>query len=139
LHRILAALLVPALLSATSPLSAPHVHAYTDHDHADHRHGSAVHGHHDDDHAGPDAHAPGQSVLLKECNAGRHAIALKFVCVQSAPSPLLSSPIQVQLFARPVEPLVRPAVGYVDVRVHGPPFLDVVAPRPPPISLRQVS
>lgn len=133
MHRVLAAVVAVAVLSASGAATWQHVHAYVDHDHADHHHGPASHGHSSGArvHA-PDSPAPSDEVRLEACDPGEHAVSVVFTHVaphlEHAPAPVALETIQV---APPEQPWRHATPS--DVRAHSPPRLTDAPLRAPPV------
>jgi hypothetical protein len=126
-HRALALLLIPALIATSGVVSVLHTHAYTDHDHPDHHHGLAAHEHH----AEP-ARAGDGTAHLEGCDPGKHAVSFAFVCANPSQVHAVDAEIGPPVSLVP-ELQIEPAVGYADVRVHGPPARTQSSPRAPPV------
>jgi hypothetical protein len=136
-RRLLAFVLVQAMVASSAMGSSLHVHEYVGHDHPEHHHGPAAHEHHhsetaDDHYSGPgDRDHPG--LQTGSCDPGRHTVAVTMVCAQALQ-------IHVEIAKLPGPAILAPAVSVrsatalTDVRVHGPPF-DVGLPsRAPPLT-----
>ena len=142
-ERILASLLVAALVAVPGVVSSLHVHEYTGHDHPTHHHGPASHehGHHDSslteldrDHDDTlnDHDAP--AVRAESCDPGRHAVAVKMSGAQPPQLHLDLAELPGPTVAAPTVSL-KSAIGITDVRVHGPPPFDPRIPsRAPPLT-----
>jgi hypothetical protein len=126
-YRLVALLLVPALMATSATTSLVHTHAYSDHDHPEHHHGLSAHEHH-----GTAPHGRDGVARLEGCEPGQHTVSLTFV--SAAP----------QIHTLDVELTVAPSgtsnlepaeiVHDNDVRVHGPPGPPESSPRGPPFS-----
>ncbi len=125
-HRVMATLLGLALVAGSTPVSALHIHDYTDHDHPDHHHGLAAHEHH-----AAESDTAESGVQLENCDPGQHAISFVFVC--SAPQQAHAIDAEVVSPAATAPELPRhQAFAITDVRVHGPPPFPQTSPRGPP-------
>jgi hypothetical protein len=127
-QRVLALLLIPALVATSGVVSSLHTHAYGAHDHPEHHHGLAAH-EHDAMPAHPDEGTP----RLEGCDPGKHVIPFAFVC--AAPSQVHAvDAVIISLPARFTPQLqIQCAVRHADVRVHGPPVHAQASPRAPPL------
>jgi hypothetical protein len=126
-HRVLALLLVPALIATSGVSFALHTHAYTDHDHPEHHHGLSVH-HHD----GTPTRAADGAARLDTCDPAQHTVSFAVACA----APPQHHAVDAEVGPRPSlspELRVEPAVGDADVRVHGPPSRTQASPRAPPL------
>ena len=127
MHRVLALLLIPALIAIPGVLSSLHTHAYDDHDHPEHRHGLAAH-----DHDPVPAHPDDGIPRLEGCDPGKHVIPFAFVC--AAPPQVHAGDAELTLPSSPSSDLqVERTVRHTDVRVHGPPPRTQASPRAPPL------
>jgi hypothetical protein len=126
-HRVLALLLIPALITTSGVVSLLHTHVYDDHDHPEHHHGLAAHEHH----AEP-AHPDDGTAHLEGCDPGQHTVSFAFVCATPPQAQAVDAVIELPASLIP-EARVERAVGYADVRVHGPPPRTQSSPRAPPL------
>ena len=126
-HRVLALLLVPALLSTSGLSFALHTHVYTDHDHPEHHHGLSAH-HHD---GTPTRGAEG-TARLDTCDPAQHTVSFAFACAALPQSHAADAAVVLSTSLTP-ELQIEPAVGNPDVRVHGPPSRTQASPRAPPL------
>jgi flavin-dependent dehydrogenase len=125
-HRVLALLLIPALIATSGVVSSLHTHAYDDHDHPEHHHGLAIHEHH----ALP-AHSDDGLPHVEGCDPGKHAVPFAFVC--AAPPQVHAVDAVISLPGSPTPELqIERAIRHTDVRVHGPPSPAHTSPRAPP-------
>jgi len=125
-HRVLALLLIPALMATSGMAPLLHTHAYDDHDHPEHPHGLSAHAHH------AAASQPDEGVAhLEACDPGRHRASFAFVCAE--PPQVHTADAELILPAAP-KPEVKAerTVRLTDVRVHGPPPRTQSSPRAPP-------
>lgn len=129
MRQLLAALLVPALITASGFVSPLHVHEHGDHDHPEHHAGPASHVHaparpnHDDDGR---AHLDG-------CDPGRHAVAFNFI--SGVPSQHIAQPAEASRPAAVTPDLViERSIRHHEVRAHGPPRRGCCPPRAPPVT-----
>jgi hypothetical protein len=128
-HRVLALLLIPALIATFGAASSVHTHAYVDHDHPEHRHGLAAHEHHGMP-VDPDDGTP----HLEGCDPGQHTVSFAFVC--AGPPPFNSVDAEVSLPASSSAELqIEGAIRHTDVRGHSPPSRTPASPRAPPTAL----
>ena len=127
MYRALASLLIPALMATSGVASLLHTHAYNDHDHPEHHHGLAAHEHHEE------PADPGDGTAhLEGCDPGKHAVSFAFVC--ATPPHLHAVDAEIGPSASLIPELrIESAVGYSDVRVHGPPLRSQSSPRAPPL------
>jgi hypothetical protein len=127
--RLLALLLIPALIATSGAMSLLHTHVYNDHDHPEHHHGLAAHEHH----AEPTDPENG-TAHLEGCDPGTHAVSFAFVC--ASPPHLHAADAGIGPPAPLIPELqIERAVGYADVRVHGPPSRSQSSPRAPPVNV----
>lgn len=126
MQRLVATLLGAVLASTAGHATALHTHAYVDHDHPEHHHGLAAHEHHHEP-----AHREDGTARLEGCDPGQHTISFAFVCAASLQVQFVAAEIASPATLTP-EPAVEVAVGYTDVRVHGPPVRALASPRAPP-------
>jgi hypothetical protein len=119
-------LLIQALVATTGVAGSLHTHAYGDHDHPEHRHGISAHEHHGV------AHPEDGTAHLKGCDPGSHTVSLTFTCAALLREHAIDAETVLPASAAP-QLQIEPAVGYVDVRVHGPPPLTAASPRAPPV------
>jgi hypothetical protein len=119
-------LLVQALVATTTVAASLHTHAYGDHDHPEHRHGISAHEHH-----GAANPADG-TAHLEGCDPGSHTVSLTFTCTALLHEHAIDAEDVLPASATP-QTQIEPAVGYADVRVHGPPPLTGASPRAPPL------
>ncbi len=152
MRRLVAFVLVPALVVSTAAAASLHVHEYVGHDHPEHHHGPASHEHHPSaiaDH-GHDAAEEGHHrpvveadfpvlesdfpVLESEsCDPGGHRSTVSMGCasvprvhvdVAELPGPAMLDP------AAPI----GSAASVTDLRAHGPPSGLHVPSRAPPLT-----
>ena len=140
MQRLLAPLLVAALVTAPGVASSLHTHEYIGHDHPTHHHGPTSHDH-DEQHseatelepdhlAEPERHgAP--AVDGESCDPGRHVVGVKKACAQTPQLHLNFAELPGPSIIVPMVPL-QPPVGVTDVRVHGPPANPGIPTRAPP-------
>jgi hypothetical protein len=136
-RRIVALVLVQALVVSTSMASSLHVHEYVGHDHPGHHHGPAAHDHDhpataDRDHhtlAGEDRPA----WQAEPCEPGRHAVSVSMSCACIPQAHVDLAELPGPTLAVPSAP-IRSAVPFTDVRVHGPPFDAGTPSRAPPLT-----
>ena len=137
-RRLLAFVLIQALVVSTAAGASLHVHEYLGHDHPDHHHGPATHDHEhpteparDHHSVAEDDHTP--AIQAESCDPGRHAVSVSLGCafvsqlhiaVGVLPGPTFMVP------SVPIQSAVRPR----DVRVHGPPFDPRTPSRAPPLT-----
>ena len=141
--RLLAFVLIQALVLSTVWGASLHVHEYAGHDHPEHHHGPASHEHHqsaiaDDDHQQIDDHHDRDdrglpAVQADSCDPGHHAVAVTIGCAQvpelhPAIAELPSPPVVVPATA------VQSLAPVTDVRVHGPPYDPRIPARAPPFT-----
>jgi hypothetical protein len=126
-HRVLALLLVPALIATSGVSFALHTHAYTDHDHPEHHHGLSVH-HHD----GTPTRAADGSARLDECDPAQHKVSFALACAAPRQYHAVVAEVGPPASLSP-ELQVEPAGVNLDVRVHGPPPGTQASPRAPPL------
>jgi hypothetical protein len=119
-HRVLALLLISALIATTGVVSSLHTHAYDDHDHPEHHHGPAAHEHH----AVP-AHPDDGIPHLEGCDPGKHAVPFAFVC--AAPPQVHAVDAVISLPASPTPELQIEVPPLPRKPRHAPP-----QPFPPP-------
>lgn len=130
MRRFFAVLAAFALLSM-SLWALPHVHAYGGHDHGDHQHGPASHAHHASG-IDLDAHDEERATQLRDCDPAVHAVPVVFTGVEAqvAHVPL---PLVVASFApAPPRTAWRATLPH-DTRAHGPPPVNDVPARAPPL------
>lgn len=126
-HRVLALLLVPALIATSAVSFALHTHAYTNHHHPEHHHGLSVH-HHD----GTPTRAADAAARLDECDPAQHTVSFAFACAAPPQAHAVDAELDLPTALSP-ELQIEPAVGDADVRVHGPPSRAQASPRAPPL------
>jgi hypothetical protein len=125
-RRALAPILISAL-AATSSLVSLHAHASRDHDHPEHHHGLSAHEHH----LTP-GHPDDDIARLEECDPAAHVVPFVFVCV--APHQVHHADAEPNgLAAFSLQLRIELAIGWRDVRVHGPPTRTDAPPRAPPL------
>ena len=137
MRRVVAFVLMQAMVVSTVTASSLHVHEYLGHDHLEHHHGPASHEHHHFALAEANHHLEGvnedhPAIEAEPCDPGRHAVAVTLGCTH-----VPQVHIEIAEFAGPtvIAPTapIRPATPITDVRVHGPPR-DVHLPsRAPPL------
>lgn len=130
-HRLIASVVVSALLSIAGSSALQHVHAYGDHDHVEHHHGPAAHAHVAVHHH--DTHSPTSSAI-EGCEPGAHALSVVFTYVGPQPDDTLAPTLaEVLAFAHALEPLR--AIPLADLRTHSPPRItDAPLRAPPPVT-----
>jgi hypothetical protein len=135
-RRLVACLLVQALVASTAMGGSLHVHEYVGHNHPDHHHGPAPHEHHfsvteHDDHSGAeDTDHP--ALHAESCDPGRHAVAVAMACAQVPQVHVEIAELPGPTLLNPAAP-VRSPLAVTDVRVHGPPLDFTVPSRAPPL------
>ena len=129
-YRLVALLLVPALMATSATTSLVHTHAYSDHDHPEHHHGLSAHEHHGT--ASTASHPRDGVARLEGCEPGKHAVSLTFVCAAPQVHTLHAELTLVVSGTSNIEP--GEIVHDNDVRVHGPPGPPESSPRAPPSS-----
>ncbi|HEY7443164.1 MAG TPA: hypothetical protein VH701_12145 [Vicinamibacterales bacterium] len=128
MYRVLALLLIPALIAIPGAGSLLHTHAYTDHDHPEHHHGLAAHEHYE-----VRAHPDDNSAHLEGCDPGKHVVRFSSLCVAVPQVHVVVALFNVPALSAPsFRPLLT--VRYPDVRVHGPPPHPQSPPRAPPLT-----
>lgn len=137
MRRLVATVLVQALVLTMATASSWHLHAYSDHDHPDHHHGPATHEHRATADAEPQAarSADKDSIRVEtvpQDDAGRHALGFSTgatcgqrveITVAIVPGPALMDA------GAPTWSALAPT----DVRAHGPPATVSTSPRAPPL------
>ena len=135
MRRLVATVLVQALVLTIAMSSSWHLHAYSDHDHPDHHHGPATHEHRVT--ADLPEHSADQDGIRVETvpgddDPGRHALSFSTgatcghrveITVAIVPGPALMDP------GAPTWSALAPT----DVRAHGPPLTASTSPRAPPL------
>ena len=132
-QRVLALLLVPALMVTAGVGSLLHTHVYADHDHPEHQHGLAAHEHHLTP-AHPPSHDDDRIARIEACDPGKHTVSVASLCAAVPPAPVVIAERGVLALPSPDLQTWQP-VGYADVRVHGPPSRSQASPRAPPVAL----
>jgi hypothetical protein len=126
-HRVLALLLIPALIVTFGVAALLHTHAYDDHDHPEHHHGLSAHGHH----AAPSRPDDGEA-HLEGCDPDKHTVSYAFVC--ATPPQVHAVDAELTLPTTPTPDIqIEHSVRSTDVRVHGPPLRTQASPRAPPL------
>jgi hypothetical protein len=126
-HRVLALLLITALIATSAMEPLLHTHVYTDHDHPEHHHGLAAH-----QHELEPAHPDDATTGVEACDAGEHAVSFASVCAAVPQVPVFLVEVGAPALPVPDLPNWQP-LGYTDVRVHGPPPRSTAPPRAPPL------
>jgi hypothetical protein len=126
-HRALASLLILALIATFGVVSLLHTPAYTNNDHPEHQHGLAAH-----EHAAEPSDPDDGTAHLEGCDPGTHAVSFAFVC---ATPPQIHAVAAESMQPASLTPEWRSerAIGFADVRVHGPPLRTQSSPRAPPV------
>jgi hypothetical protein len=136
--RLVAFVLIQAMVVSTAAGVSLHVHEYLGHDHPEHHHGPASHEHYhaaiaDDDHHDETEDHSLPTLQVDSCDPGQHAVTVTMGCakvpqwhvdIAALPGPTVFVP------AAPVQS-VAPVT---DVRVHGPPFDPRIPSRAPPLT-----
>jgi hypothetical protein len=137
MRRLVAFVLVQALVVSTAMGSSLHVHEYLGHDHPDHHHGPASHEHHQSVAVDSDYHSsyedsdhPG--LRSQSCDPGRHAVAVTTGCAQ-VPQLHVDIAEMPGPTARMAGAPVQSVAPVADVRVHGPPSDLRIPSRAPPL------
>ena len=125
-HRIVAALLIPAFLGISSLVARLHTHAYEAHQHPEHQHGLAAH-----EHLAPPVHRHDSGPIIERCEPRQHAKAFTFIATTPQPIPTVDAALIPAVVTVPT-PSVEPALAPADVRVHGPPPRALSSSRAPP-------
>ena len=137
-RRLLAFVLIQALVVSTALGTSLHVHEYVGHDHPEHHHGPASHEHHpaaiaeNDHHDETEDH--GLTALPADsCDPARHAVAVAMGCAQVSQLHIAISELPSPTVVVPAAP-VQSVAPVRDVRVHGPPFDSRIPARAPPFT-----
>jgi hypothetical protein len=137
-RRLLAIVLIQALVASTALTASLHVHEYTGHDHPEHHHSPASHEHHqaavadDDHHAETEDHGV-PAFQADSCDPGNHAVAVTMGCAQVPQLHLAIAELPSPTITAPAAP-VQSVAPVRDVRVHGPPFDSRIPARAPPFT-----
>jgi hypothetical protein len=126
-QRVLALLLIPALIATSGVGSLLHTHDYTDHDHPEHHHGLAAHEHH----LTP-PHPDDGVTRVEGCDPAKHTVSFASLCAAVLQVMVVVAELRVPSRLTPDLKDWQP-VGYADVRVHGPPPRSQASPRAPPL------
>jgi hypothetical protein len=137
-RRLVAFVLMQALVVSTATVSSLHVHEYFGHDHPEHHHGPASHEHHDPDLPDSDHHvasvAEGQAEIEPEpCDPGRHAVAVTLGCAHVPQIHIEIAEVAGPTVVAPIAP-IGSATPITDLRVHGPPSHVRIPSRAPPLT-----
>jgi hypothetical protein len=136
-RRLLALVLIQALVVSTALGASLHVHEYAGHDHPEHHHGPASHEHHqaaiaDDDHHQETEDHGLLAFHADSCDPGRHAVAVTMGCAQVPQLQIVIAELPSPTVVVPAAP-VQSVAPVTDVRVHGPPFDPRIRSRAPPL------
>ena len=138
MRRLLAFVLIQALVVSTALGASLHVHEYAGHDHPEHHHGPASHEHHqtaiadDDHHDETEAHGL-PAIQADSCDPGHHAVAVTMGCAQVPQLHIAIAELPSPTVVVPAAP-VQSVAPVRDVRVHGPPFDSRIPARAPPLT-----
>jgi hypothetical protein len=137
-RRLLAFVLLQALVVSTAWGASLHVHEYLGHDHPEHHHGPASHEHHqaaiaDDDHHDETEDHGLPALQADSCDPGHHAVAVTMGCAQVPQLHAAIAELPSPTVVVPAAP-VQSVAAVRDVRVHGPPFDSRIPARAPPLT-----
>jgi hypothetical protein len=128
-QRVVALLLIPALMATSGVGSLLHTHVYTDHDHPEHHHGLAAH-----EHYLTPTHPDAGVTRVEGCDPGIHTVSFASLCAAVPQVPVVVAEFREPGLQAPDLQSWQP-IGYADVRVHGPPSRSQASPRAPPVAL----
>jgi hypothetical protein len=136
--RLVAFVLMQALVVSTATATSLHVHEYIGHDHPEHHHGPASHEHQHSSFPDSDHHDEGvgeddPAIEAGSCGPGRHAVAVTFGCVHVPQIHVEIAEVAGPTVIAPTAP-IRSATSITEVRVHGPPFDIRIPSRAPPLN-----
>ena len=138
MRRLLACVLIQALVGSTAWGASLHVHKYAGHDHPEHHHGPASHEHHQAAVADAEHHTEAEDHDLPtfqadSCDPRHHAVAVTMGCAPLPQLHLAIAELPSPTVVVPAAP-VQSVAPVTDVRVHGPPFDSRIPARAPPLS-----